>query len=324
MSRYRKGFVLGKFMPPHSGHGHLVRTATATVDELTILVCTVEREPIPGALRFAWMREIFPEANVVHVTDEVPSYPDESPDFEAIWTALLRRYVPDAEVFFSSEEYGDDVARWLGIRHVCVDRDRDIFPVSGTDVRLSPARHWGLIPRPARPYFVTAVALLGPESTGKSTLSRRLAEHFHTVDVQEYARDAVDWHDATFELMPIDIEDLCSGQARRVEEARRHADRLLFADTEAITSQVWSEIYFQQVPSSVREAANTQRFALYLLLDVDVPWVDDGTRSFGHLRERHFGLLREELERRGLPYLVLSGDWEERYRRAVAAVEELL
>jgi NadR type nicotinamide-nucleotide adenylyltransferase len=303
---------------------HLVRTAEAAVQELTILVCTVEREPIPGDLRYTWMREIFPQARVVHVTDEVPSYPRESPDFEAIWTELLRRQVPGAEVFFSSEDYGDDVARWLGIEHVCVDPQRAVVPVSSTDIRDRPARHWELIPAPVRPYFVTVVALLGPESTGKSTLSRRLADHFATADVQEFARDAADWQDPGFVLAPRDIEDFCRGQARLIDEARNGANRLLFADTEAITSHVWSEIYFGHVPASVREAAAAQRFPLYLLLATDVAWVDDGTRSFGHLRERHFQMLREELERRGRPYAIVSGGWEERFRSAVASVEELL
>jgi len=67
-----RGLVLGKFLPYHAGHPHLIRTARAQCDELTVLVCSVRREPIPGALRFRWVRDAHPDCRVVHVAEEVP------------------------------------------------------------------------------------------------------------------------------------------------------------------------------------------------------------------------------------------------------------
>src|SRR5262249_17232108 len=149
------GLILGKFLPPHAGPVHLVRTALAQVDGLSVLVCSLAREPIPGALRHAWMRELFPSAEVIHVDEELPQEPAEDPRFWERWTAAIRRVVPRGpDLVFTSEDYGDELARRLGARHVCVDRARAEFPVSGTDVRRDPLAAWRFLPPPVRAHFV--------------------------------------------------------------------------------------------------------------------------------------------------------------------------
>ena len=81
------GMVLGKFHPPTLGHRYLVDFARHYVRDLTVVVGTLRREEIPGELRFRWMREMFPDVRVVHLTDENPQYPAEHPDFWDIWRA---------------------------------------------------------------------------------------------------------------------------------------------------------------------------------------------------------------------------------------------
>src|SRR5262249_56697885 len=85
------GRLLGKFLPPHLGHVYLVEFASRYVDQLTVVVCSLAREPIPGELRHRWMRELFPFDNVVHLRDELPQEPKEHPDFWALWKASLER-----------------------------------------------------------------------------------------------------------------------------------------------------------------------------------------------------------------------------------------
>lgn len=318
--RYNKGFVLGKFLPPHAGHLHLVRSAMAQTEELTVLVCTIRKEPIPGRLRYRWMCDLFPDVNVVHVTDEVPSYPHEHPDFEAIWTALLKREVPGTEVFFSSEDYGEDVARWLSIDHVLVDKERITFPVSGTGIRNEALKYWEFIPENIRPYFVKRIVLTGPESTGKTTMAQQLAEHFHTNWVEEYGRDYFVKNGGIREIS--DLSRIAEGQVRLEEEALLHANKLLFCDTDLIVTQVWSEIYFKQCPQDVIDLSYTRRYDLHLLMDIDIPWEDDGTREFPQLRAWHFRRLKEELDRRNLSYVIISGNFEERLQACMRAIHE--
>jgi len=150
-------------MPLTKGHCFLIDTALACADRLTILVCTLQREPIEGQLRYRWVREtyseeMYPQCRVVHVTEEVPSFPHEHPDFWQIWKALILRYTPDVDVLFTSEEYGDKLAETLGCRHVCVDLLRKRVPISATMVRDDPLGNWEYIPAAVRPHYADDIA----------------------------------------------------------------------------------------------------------------------------------------------------------------------
>ena len=155
--RAAHGLILGKFMPLTLGHCYLIETGLRAVDQLTVLVCTLKREPIDGQLRYAWVRDAFPTARVVHVIDEVPSYPHEHPDFWPIWRELIGRYAPPVDVVFTSEQYGDRLASELGARHVLVDLERRTVPISASLVRADPRAHWHYIPERVQPYFAAVL-----------------------------------------------------------------------------------------------------------------------------------------------------------------------
>ncbi len=321
--RYKKGFVLGKFMPPHLGHLHLIQRAMEQVDELTVLVCSIQKEPIPGELRFAWMQQLAPDCNVIHVTDEVPSYPHEKQNFSVIWTALLKREIhPDTEVFFSSEDYGNDVANWLTIEHVLIDLERKEVPISATEIRVNPFKNWQFIPEIVQPYFVKRIVLTGPESTGKTTLAKKLAEHFETTWVEEFGRSYFVEKGGVLQL--IDIQHIANGQVDLEEQNIQKATKLVFCDTDLIVTQIWSEIYFQECPETVIEMSYQRKYDLYLLLDIDIPWEDDGTREFPHLRQWHYDRIQLELENRGLKYAIISGNFDERLKSCIKAVHSII
>src|SRR5476649_1538413 len=190
------GLVIGKFLPYHRGHEHLIRVARAAVDELTILVCSIESEPIPGGVRHEWVRGANPTCRVIHVSEEVPQRPEDHPDFWAIWTDLVARHAGRVDVVFTSEHYGAELAARLGARHECVDLDRRQVPVSGSAIRADPMANWDYLPEHVRPYFVRRVAVVGPESSGKTTLAQHLAEQFDTVWVREFGREYCEGRDA--------------------------------------------------------------------------------------------------------------------------------
>ncbi|HVD97434.1 MAG TPA: adenylyltransferase/cytidyltransferase family protein [Cytophagaceae bacterium] len=152
--KYNKGFVLGKFMPPHKGHIYFIEEALKQTEELYILVCSLKAQPIAGELRYEWMKELFPKSKVVHVTDENPSYPHEHPDFWSFWVRTVRNNTPsDIEVVFTSENYGEEMAAQLGIKHVLVDKERKVVPVSATMVRNDPQRYLDFLPENVRKNF---------------------------------------------------------------------------------------------------------------------------------------------------------------------------
>ena len=316
------GLVLGKFLPPHAGHLHLVRAARAQVDRLTVLVCTLAREPIPGPLRAAWMRELCPDADVVHVDEELPQEPAEDPRFWERWVAAIRRVVPvGPDLVFTSEDYGDELAARLGARHVCVDRARAAVPISGTEIRRDPLAAWAHLPPPVRAHFVKRVAVFGAESTGKTTLAGRLAEGFGTVWVPEHARAYLDAKGPPVEAR--DIEPIARGQIADEDRLARAADRVLFCDTELETTVIYSEAYFGSCPDWIRAEARRRPYDLYLVCDIDVPWVPDPWRDLGHRRAELDAGFRRALVGKSAPIVTIRGPWGDRLATAAAAVERL-
>jgi HTH-type transcriptional regulator, transcriptional repressor of NAD biosynthesis genes len=319
----RSGMILGKFMPPHSGHQYLVDFARNYVDKLTVLVCSIQSEPIPGNLRYQWMREMFPDVEVVHVTDENPQEPQEHSDFWQIWHDSIRRVLPTGpDCVFASENYGWQLAEILGASYIPVDHSRSLLPISGTKVRQNPLNNWQYIPPSVRPYFVRRICIFGPESTGKSTLTQNLARHYKTVGVSEYARGLLDFKDGKCDFE--DIPRIARGQIASEDALAKQANRVMFCDTDLITTTIWSDVLFGNCPQWIYEEGNRRQYDLYLLMDIDVPWVDDNQRFLPHIRVEFRDRCIHEIESRGRRYVLINGDWEERFQKACLAVDEIL
>lgn len=319
----KRGLVLGKFLPYHAGHAHLIASARAQVDELVVLVCSIEREPIPGPLRHEWVRRSHPDCTVVHVSEEVPQAPEEHEDFWPIWTDLIRRYAGEVDVVFTSEDYGDELASRIGARHVSIDRSRRAVPISGTAIRADPLAAWEFIPESVRPWFTRRIAIVGAESTGKTTLAQALAAHFNAEWVPEYGRAYCENRDALTLTLP-DFESIAAGQEEWEDEAAQRGNPILVCDTELHTTCTWSDMIAGERPASLTAAARARRYALILLLDDDVPWIDDGTRVLRDRRAEHTARIRAELDAAGRDYVTLGGSFAERLAAAVTLVESLL
>lgn len=169
------------------------------------------------------------------------------------------------------------------------------------------------------------IAVYGPESTGKTELATRLAAHFRAPLVAEYARER--W-DAQGALTLDDMLPVAKEQWRREDEAAVAGAPLVICDTDALTTMLWSDLLYGTTPDELRRGAEKRckDYALYLLLDIDVPFAPDPQRCFPDPadREKAMRVWRGALERRGLPHVLIRGDWAERERRAVTAVQALL
>jgi len=325
LAKPSRGFVLGKFMPPHAGHVYLCDFGRAYVDELTILVCSLPDDPIPGALRFQWMKELFPTARVIHCEEILPQEPADDPqNFWPIWREVVKRYHPEPiDVVFASERYGLELAAEVGARFVPVDEGRTAFPISGAAIRNDPYSNWRFLPGPVRPYYLRRVTLFGAESTGKTTLAAQLARHFDTIVAPEYGR----FHTETFGAGATTSEDMrliVMGHLAGVTAAASRANRVLIEDTDPVLTAIWSDIL-----AGTRDPwfdSYTDYPDLYLFCDVDLPWVDDGTRYFNNPQDRlnFHNACERELVSRGANFVRISGTPEQRRATAIAAVEALL
>lgn len=317
----KSGFLLGKFMPPHAGHMRLCETAQALCDRLTILVCWLPYDPIAGAVRLEWMREMFPKARVIGHDAIVPQSPAEHPDFWPIWRDIVRTAHPEPiDLVFAGEDYGDRLAAEVGAEFVHLGPRGPDGP-AGTAVRADPWAQWDVLPTPVRGHFARTICLHGPESSGKTMLAERLARHFQTAWVPELARAYCLTHPAGT-LARSDLETIARRQSAAIVAGRRWCNRLLFADTDALTTAAWSQMLLGEIPAGLRGHPLAD---LYLLLEDDVPWMDDGTRLFGDpgARRSFFGMCERILVDAGARFVRVSGDSEERFHACLAAVEAM-
>jgi NadR type nicotinamide-nucleotide adenylyltransferase len=190
-------------------------------------------------------------------------------------------------------------------------------------IRRQPYSHHHFLLPVSRAAFVHRIALVGPESCGKSFLAEKLAAHYNTVHVEEYGRTYCEKFG--MDSTDLDFAHVAGGQLYREDEMALQANKVLFCDTELLVTQIWSEVYFKGKCQPWIYWANHERhYAHFLLCAPDIPWVNDGLREFEYARSWMFDRLLEELECRQLPFSVIHGGFEERWAKATVVVEQVI
>ena len=328
---FRTGLVVGKFWPPHRGHQLLLETAAAQVAELLVLVYANSDSPThPAAVRAQWLRELYrgdeladgarigaTPLRIFALSAEADGVPPDAADddtqreFVQQW---LARQGQQVEVVFSSEAYGPGFAAYLGVPHVAVDNARTQVPVSGTRVRadatalaayLHPlvAAQLGVVP----PAPVPRAVFLGAESSGKSTLCAALAEACGTIWVPEYGRTLHEQKNGN--LAYEDLLYIARRHAELEDEAAAQARGVLFCDTNAATTALYSYYYFHRCDPALRAMAAVcgQRYAHTFVCAPTVPFEQDGWRGPEALRSFQHGTILMQLDSYDIPYTLVEG-----------------
>jgi NadR type nicotinamide-nucleotide adenylyltransferase len=167
------------------------------------------------------------------------------------------------------------------------------------------------------------IVLYGPESTGKSTLSRLLAAHYQTTFVAEFARDFLqEKFDRTQEICSYDdLIPIAIGQRDLENQAIIRVNKILFCDTDPLETCTYSEIYFDKVPTELIHTVQESQYDLYLLMDVDLPWVHDDLRDRPNDRNSIFNTFKTNLERWNKNFTIISGTGDRRFKTAIRAIE---
>jgi len=337
----KRGLVFGKFMPLHKGHQLLIETGISNCDELTVVVCSLPTEPIDGNLRYEWTKKLYGDkAKVFHLNKaNLPQVPEEcasEEEFYGIWRDEMLQFVEGGKVdiLFTSEDYGDITAKYFECEHMEVNKARDIVPVSGTACRTNPYANWQYMHPMVRTYFTKSVLVIGGESTGKSTLTKNLEEYYlnngiRAYGIQEYARHWIDTRlDGDMDKLQFKhITLFGTTQMSRVRYYQQNGvNQLVISDTDAIVSSVFQQLYFGKIDQALIDEADLEKFDLALLLYPDVPWVNDGQRNLGEwaMRMNVFEMLRFELSKRNIPYVIVKGEWGARFKTATRAINDLI
>ncbi len=165
------------------------------------------------------------------------------------------------------------------------------------------------------------IVLIGPESTGKTTLSRQLAEHFAAEWIAEYAREYVEQlpRDYTYD----DVERIARVQEQQFKAADAGSG-IVFFDTDLIITKVWFQVCYQQQPAWLDEALREQNVALYLLCRPDLEWQYDPVRENADCRPFLYDCYKREVEQLGVPYVEIDGVGKQRLQNAIDAVKNFI
>jgi NadR type nicotinamide-nucleotide adenylyltransferase len=163
--------------------------------------------------------------------------------------------------------------------------------------------------------------VIGPESTGKSTLSAQLAAHFNTVWVREFARGYLQSLGRPYEQH--DLLTMAEGQLRAEDEAAAQANGVLICDTDLHVIKVWSEAKYSDCDPRILQLIADRRYDGYLLTYIDIPWEDDPQREHPQPEERlyFYNIYRDVVMNAGVPWADIRGSYEERLQQAIRAVE---
>jgi len=187
---------------------------------------------------------------------------------------------------------------------------------------------------------IKKIVIVGPESTGKSTLCQKLADHYNSIWVREYAREYLltNGTDYTFE----NLSDVAKGQLANeergvaelqekitsgaIQSPKGNGQYPLFIDTDMIVMKVWCEFVFDKCHNWILNEIVDRKYDLYLLGNIDAPWVKDELREYPDLptRERLYNHYKDIMVNQSVSWVDICGNYEERLQKAIAAVDKIL
>lgn len=348
MESKKIGFWGGKMLPVHMGHIHSILTAASKCDELHVVLFHnvseerkwVARSKFPQELLTPKMREMVLRAELkdypyikIHSINSIGCAVSAKMDGISVWEAESKEVIakigrrPDL-VFSSEPSYDEDFRKcYPNAEHILIDVDRDLFPISGTEMRRDGAfKHWDYVPKMYQKYCAKSVLILGTESCGKSTLVQKLAKVFNTTSVHEYGRDICEEYGTG--QPPIEAyPEILYGTKMLEKQARENANKVFFVDTEALITQYYAKLYENDRLKVADEIIKLENYDLVILLAPTVKWVDDGMRIHGDekIRRENHQILKKMLKEHGMEYVEISGgDYAHRYLEAIKLVKEIL
>jgi HTH-type transcriptional repressor of NAD biosynthesis genes len=344
MTLGKVGMYGGKFLPIHMGHVYSMIRASTMVDELHVIVSYDElyekalcvgggKIPhIPYTVRLRWWHQITKDMPHVHVhaVEEIQTGTFRYSDWERGRDGIVKAVGKAIDTIFSSEhsytEFFDKL--YPNAQHVVLDADRTTYNISATKLRTEGVmKHWNMLPEVVKPYFVKQVVVVGTESCGKSTLVRNLANLYNTTYVEEFGRTYYERLGNCVDItLTEDYPEIAFEHKYHEKKQLEKANKVLFIDTEAVVTQYYSMLYLNQRQPILDEIAKLQKYDLWLFLEPDVEWINDGTRTFGEqeIRDDNNKYLKQLLKERNIEYTCVSGNYQERLEKTVHIVNGLV
>lgn len=340
------GIIFGKFYPLHIGHIYFIQRAYGKVNKLHIVMgyddvrdfllfknSAMSKQPtIKDRLR--WLLQTFKyQKNIfIHLFNEknIKTYPNGWNE----WSKKIKNFMFENKIhpniIFTNEK--KDIKSYLiylKIKTILIDPKRSFINISGSQIRHDPFFYWSYIPIEVKPFFVRTVTIIGGESSGKSILVNKLANVFNTTSAWEFGRQYIFSHLGKNEkaLQYSDYYKIALGQAKYIDFAIKHANKVTFIDTDFITTQAFCKQYEGSEHPFVQALINAYRFDLVILLENNTPWIADGLRSLGKKIDRSSfqKILVNMLKKNKIKYVhIKEKNYDQRFLKCIKLIKQML
>jgi NadR type nicotinamide-nucleotide adenylyltransferase len=320
----KTGLTLGKFAPLHHGHEELILKAWGEVDHLIVIIYDSPKTTnIPLPIRAKWIRTLYPTVEVIETWDGPEEYGD-TPEIKNAHEAHIKGLLKGREIthFYSCEFYGEHMSKALNAIDCRFEKKENRLngvPISGTEIRLHPYDYRNYISDIVYKDLITNVVFLGAPSSGKTTIAQRMAEIYGTQWMPEYGREYWEKFNVKRRLNLNQLVDIADGHILRENGLLKKSNKYLFTDTNALTTSIFSLYYHERVHPLLKDITDkaVSRYDLVFLCDIDIPYEDTADRS-GEVNRMIFQKqIIADLTMRKIPYIVLSGDLQNREEKIV-------
>lgn len=332
---YNVGMYGGAFNPLHIKHVSCILQAANMCRELYIVISYAPKyEKIDVKVKYRWVYQVTKHLNNVKIllledkTESKASYKEEY--WKEDCNKVKKMIGKPIDVVFCGSDY-DENSFWNKCYEESEFRvfERDKF-VSSSAIRKDIYGHWEWLPNEVRPYFVKKVLLIGGESTGKSTLTINLAKYYNTNSLEEVGRELSELSGTDKMMLPEDFVRILLEHKNKELRLKEESNKVLFIDTDCLITKFYMEFLGDEEihkNAALAEAiAKINDYDLILFLEPDVEFVQDGTRNeaIKKEREKYSSRIKEIYTQAGFKYHIISGDYQERFLKAVELVDKML
>lgn len=334
--KYKVGMYGGSFNPLHLGHVNNIITASNLCEKLyLVLSVTSDENEIDHRERFMWLKNITSEMDNVEVFEIFDKNTSKDTYDWETGASDIKKYInAPIDVVFSGDDYkGKNRWEQLYPESEIYYIPRENINISSTEIRENPYKYFEYLPNCVRPYYTKKICLIGTESCGKTTLVRNLAKYFNTTHVEEAGRYICDDAGGIDNMQPYHYFEILFKHKQLEKEALKNANKVLLIDTDSLITLYYYQLGFEntnEINSAFENVAKgisvLNNYDLYIFLEPDVRWVQDGTRTYGdeEVRKQNNEKLKAIFDENNINYICINGTYQERYEKSKKEIEKVL